>query len=471
MIKRVLQKAEILDETISNKDGLENLVAQMGTEQDKRHHSKFINSKRLSADGNQHELTAMYIANWLAGKVVDIIPDDMTSEWRSFIGEIDPDVVKLLEDEEDRLELVAHFNEAHKWARLYGTSFIVMSIDDGQTPDMPLDINKIGPGGLRHIKAIDRHRVSNAEVVPTSDPMNINFGMPEFYRFNETSVRIHHSRVLRFDGVKLPFNEFKRNNYYSASVLDRLYEALIDFNTATHSSASMIYEANVDIVKVDGLMNLLQTAEGESRLRKRFTLAGMMKSFNNMLLLDNKEDFTTKTNTFSGLPELMDRFALYLSAGTDIPATRLLGSSASGFNATGEGDLKNYYDKLKSDQVKVYKPRLDVFDIIMAKSLGLSDDVDLDYEFNSLFQMTPKEIADLQFTDAQRDAIYLDRGVITEEIVAKELKQNKTYTNITDEFITELEEFENGFGSDTNNTQFGNEQASEEGEEEESPTD
>ena len=461
------EKAKILtDEETLTKDGMENLIANLGTAQDKRSHSKFTNNKRLSADGNQDELNAMYRTDWLCGKVVDIIPDDMTREWRTFDGDIDPTIVKMLEEEEDRLQLTMNINLAHKWARLYGTAFVVMSIDDGQTADKPLDIDKVKKGGLRHIKAIDRHRISNAEVVPIADPMDKNFGMPEFYRFNETSVKIHHTRVLRFDGNRLPFDEFRKNNYFSDSVLDRLYEAVTNFNTTSNGAASMVYETNVDIMKVKGLMNYLQTAEGEALLRKRFTLAGAMKSFNNMMLLDNEEEYTSKSNTFAGLPDLLDRYALFLSAASDIPATRLLGSSASGLNATGEGDLKNYYDTVRSAQKQEYKPLLDDFDQIMAKSLGLGEDTDLSYEFNSLFQMTPKEIADIGLVDAQRDQIYLDRGVITEEITAKELAQKGTYTNITDEYLEELEELENGFNTDPDDLEPRAESETPEGEEE-----
>ena len=118
-------EAKILsDEEATLRDGLENLIAQLGTEQDKRHHSRFVNNKQLSRDGMQDELNAMYRTDWLAGKVVDIIPDDMTREWREFTGDIDPEIVKQLEDEEDRLNLSGNFNQAHKWARLYGTAFI-----------------------------------------------------------------------------------------------------------------------------------------------------------------------------------------------------------------------------------------------------------------------------------------------------------------------------------------------------------
>tara|TARA_R110000737_G_scaffold352992_1_gene401595 strand:- start:4864 stop:5643 length:780 start_codon:yes stop_codon:yes gene_type:complete len=222
-----------------------------------------------------------------------------------------------------------------------------------------------------------------------------------------------------------------------------MYEAITNFNTVSQAAATMVYETNVDIMKVKNLMQYLQTAEGTAMLTKRFTLAGMQKSINNMLLLDTEEQFDKKSNSFSGLPDLLDRYGAAVTGASDIPATRLLGSSASGLNATGEGDLKNYYDMVKSQQVTKYKNKLDLFDNIMAKSLGLGEDIDLSYTFNPLFQMTPKEIADMNLVDAQRDDIYLNQGVITEATVAKELKQKETYTNITDEHIDDLEEFEN----------------------------
>jgi len=450
------------------KDSLENLVAQLGTSQDKRAHSRFVNNKRLSLDGMQEELNAMYRTDWLAGKVIDIIPDDMTREWRYFSGDIEPETVELLIEEENRLKLADYFNQAHKWARLYGTAFIVMNIDDGEPVDKPLNINKIKKGGLKHIKVVDRHRIDRADVQPVENPLDPSYGMPQYYRFVNTSVRIHHSRVIRFDGVQLPFDEFKRNNYMSDSVLDRLYEALTNFNTVASGSASMVYETNVDVMKIKGLMNYLQTPEGTSLIQKRFTLASLLKSFNNMLLLDIEEDYDKKQNTFAGIPDLLNAHALFLAGASDIPATRLLGSSASGLNATGEGDMKNYYDTIRSKQVKDYKPRLDVIDSIMAKSLGLADELDLSYKFNSLFQMTPKEQADMEFVNAQRDAIYLDKGVVPEYTIAKELKQNSTYTNLTDEHIDELEEFANDFEPPADEVEPGAKQEAQSGEEEES---
>lgn len=450
-----VKPARILDESTEHSDGLENLMANLGTELDKRSHSTFVNNKNLSANGHQIELEAMYRTDWLCGKVVDIIPDDMCREWREFTGDIDPEIVKKLVAEESRLGLNKSFNLAHKWGRLYGTAYIVIAADDGQEPDKPLDISKLTKGSLKHIKVVDRHRLVHAGATPVVNPLDSNFGMPEHYRFNETSILIHHTRVLRFEGNEIPYDEFRRNNYNSDSVLSRLYDTVTNFNTAANGTASMIYETNVDIVKIKNLMGHLQTPEGEALLRKRFTLANAMKSINNMFLLDEQETFETKTNTFSGLPDLLRTFATFLSAGSDIPATRLLGTSASGINATGEGDLKNYYDTIRSNQSQTYRPLLDRFDELMAINIGLPDDVELEYEFKSLFQMTPSEIADINLKDAQRDDIYMTNNIIAEDIVLKELEQKGTYSNITPEHIAEMEAFENGFISNPKTSEPG----------------
>lgn len=423
-------------------DGLENLIAELGTGQDKRSQGRFVNTKQLSLGGERSELDALYQTMWVAGKVVDIIPNDMSREWRSLDGEITPEQLRKFEEEETRLDVDGAFNFANKWARLYGTGYIVLSVDDGQTPDKPLNLNAIKKGGLQHIKVLDRHQLQHQGVI-NNNPLDANFGLPEFYTPIETSIRIHHSRVLRFEGVEIPHQKFRENNYNSNSVLDRLYDPMLDFNTATSASSSMIYETNVDIIKVDGFMQMLQSAEGEALLRKRITLANQLKSFNNALVMDTKEDHQMKSNTFAGLPDLIDRFSQILSAASDIPATRLLGNSASGLNATGEGDLKNYYDSVKSMQNKNYKPKLSYLDQIIAASLGFSEDVDLSFDFNSLFQLSDTEQADVDLKNAQRDDIYLNQSVVPVSVVAKDLKQNKVYTNIDDDYILELEKFEN----------------------------
>ena len=222
--KIIIDEKPSVDGTL---DSLENLVAGLGAGTDKRVQSRFVNRKMMSADGGQEELNAIYRTDWLAGKIVDIIPNDMVREWRTFVGDINPSTVEILEIAEAELALRNAFGSAHKWARLYGTAFILLVIDDGLNPSQPVQLDRIKKGSLKHIKVIDRHRVSNSEVVPIQDPLNPKFGFPDFYRINETSVRIHHTRLIRFDGTELPFaKRFLELGGFSPLQIDKLANQL-----------------------------------------------------------------------------------------------------------------------------------------------------------------------------------------------------------------------------------------------------
>lgn len=426
-------------------DGLENLIANLGTNRDKRAHSRFVNNVRLSGTGAAREdLEALYRTDWLAGKAIDIVPDDMTREWRSFEDDdYTPEQIEQLEAEEKRINLVHSVNLAMKWSRLFGTAFVLLGVDDGQDPSLPLNMEGIKPGSLKHIKVIDRFRLTReSEVI--NDPMDENFGMPRWYRLvnSKTNTRIHASRLLRFDAVMLPYDAFRENNYWADSILDRLYGSLINYNTATDSSASLIYEAQVDVVKIKNLMAQLSTAEGEKLILKRFGLANQLKSLNNMLVLDAEEDFDSHKQTFQGLPVLIEKFSQILSAATDIPATRLLGESAPGMNSNGDSELKNYYDMIAAKQTSILMPALTTIDEIMVRSLDIGDEVPK-WNFDSLFQMSDAERADMELKRAQRDDVYLRNEVLTPAIVGKQLQEDKTYSNIDEEHIKELEELEN----------------------------
>jgi phage-related protein (TIGR01555 family) len=204
------------------------------------------------------------------------------------------------------------------------------------------------------------------------------------------------------------------------------------------SAAGMVSETNVDVVRVKGLMQYLSTPEGENKLRDRFSLAKQLKAFNNMMLLDTEEELTHNTNTFAGLPELFDRFSEIVSGASDIPVTRLMGRSPAGLTATGESDLRNYYDMISSKQDAQLRENLEYLDQIVAANIGLSSE-NLDFTFNPLWQMSELDQSTVDHNNAQRDQIYLMNNVVSEEIVAKQLMNQDTYVALDDEFINKLE--------------------------------
>jgi phage-related protein (TIGR01555 family) len=387
----------------------------------------------------------MYRTSWLAKRIVNLVADDMTGEWRDFqFGDADDNPqIEALQKAEKQYGVQSKFNSAIRWGRLYGGCLVILGTKDvSSTQDMmePLDVESVGKGDLKYIHVLDRWRCSpSGEVVTDMDsPM---FGMPVSYIIAESSVQIHHTRVIRFGGEELPYFECLRNARWDDSVLQHTLDSLKNYDSTSAAIATMIFEANVDVIKSGGdLTELLSTKDGENRLRKRFSAAAIMKSFNRTLLLSAEEEYEKKQNSFTNLADIWERFATDVSGACEIPTTRLFGESPGGLNSPGDGELQNYYKFISGKQQTTLRPQLEYFDEIFVRSvLGTVPD-DYDFEFNSLWEMNDKDEAMTDYQRAQRDQIYLTAGVITPGLAASELKARGTYSSMSSEDVELAEE-------------------------------
>lgn len=416
-------------------DGLENVVAGLGTDRDKMSYSTYGLPRPLS----RMELENMYRCSWLAKKIVNAIADDMTREWRHVsFDDKENDAQFAIEQAEKQIGLKEKTNSALRWARLYGGAVMIIGTKDKDL-SKPLNIEAIRKDDLRYLHVMDRWRVSASGTL-CDDLSSPNFGMPEYYILADSSLRVHYSRVLRFNGQKLPYFAWKANALWDDSELQHILDSLTHCDTATKGVATMLFEANVDVVKTENLSDLLATKNGEAVITKRFQLAAMLKSFNRMLLLDGSESYEKKSNSFSNLDKILLGFMTDVSGAADIPMTRLFGQSPGGLNATGDNDVRNYYDMVSAKQEAELRPQLEYLDEILVRSaLGIMPD-DYKFDFKSLWQISDTEKSTIEKTRAERDQIYVDLGVVTEGVIAKDLKEAGTYHSLTDEDVEMAEE-------------------------------
>ena len=66
------------------------------------------------------------------------------------------------------------------------------------------------------------------------------------------------------------------------------------------------------------------------------------------------EDYTrTEVGALTGVADLLTKNLLLLSGAAEIPVTVLMGQSPAGLSATGESDVRWFYDRTKSAQERV----------------------------------------------------------------------------------------------------------------------
>jgi uncharacterized protein len=143
------------------------------------------------------------------------------------------------------------------------------------------------------------------------------------------------------------------------------------------------------------------------------------KSINNTLLLDESDDYSQKTLTFQGLPDIQAGALMVMSGMADIPATRLLGRAPQGMNATGDSDMRNYYDRISAGQNMFLTPALESLDRLIVRS-ALGDYPEEVYStWNPLYSLNEKEAADVEkiFSGVAKE--YADTGLIPETALAK----------------------------------------------------
>lgn len=414
--KAIIQVSDA--EGISLHDGLSNLATGLGGAKDKSTHNTWSHSGK---NYDHISLSARYREDWISQKVCQIIPQDLTREWRKLEG------AKAVEA--DKAFLVSDlFREAQKWARLYGTSFIVLDIDDGRATDKPVNWKNLKPGCLRSMHVVDRTRiVAMGEI--DQRPMSVTFGMPDFYQFVQSPTPIHKDRLIRFEGTELPIYERQRNLWYSDSILIPLMGQIDNFHTTSYAAAQMVQEANTDIIKVEGLQNILANDAGTNAMLSRFTDWKSIKSVFGVSILDSSEEYEQKSIQLSGVKDLIWEYLKMVAASVGVPATRFLSASPDGMNATGESDLVNYIETLQGFHKSIYDPRLIVVDKLLAAHYSLPDE-EFNYEWNCIFPESALQKADREKTHQEGIVLVVEAGILSRESALEELK---TYGSISKE--------------------------------------
>ena len=404
-----------------------NLVSNLGTERDKASHGQFV--RRDVAD---EQLEAVY-QNWLARRIVNRPASDMLRAGWFFEGISGNDLNKL-EEACKAFHLDHVLLSGLILSRLYGEAYILLGTADGGNLDQALDISKLGQGRLEFFTVIKKKYITGDKntYLPPSACCGL-LKQPEFYDLkmgSDAKKRIHYSRLIRIAHADVVNEE-------PQSILQEVYEDLLDHASVKRGSASLIHEAKIDVIRTPNLVQQIQ--DNMKGVMERFMSVSLMKGLNGMLVLDAEEEYESKSYSFGGLPDMMREFSIQTAGAADIPYTILFGQSPAGMNATGEHDTRNYYDSIATKQEWMLKPILMKFLAVICQSTFGKQLPELDVVFNPLWQLDAKVRSEVEKANAERDEKYLNMGIITEPQIARQLNIDGVYSVIDDAHIKLLE--------------------------------
>lgn len=428
-------------------DAFQNVLARLGTGTPNLLEGTDYPMTRLTQ--NFQLMNSLYRSHWIVRKIIDTIPEDMVKNWINITTQLEPEQIKRFDKLQRTTRIQRDILQGLKWGRLYGGAAAVVIIDGHEDIlDQPLDYDMIMPGSFKGLIIGDRWSGITPGEDLIEDVSSPDFGLPEYYMWNTDNftVKVHHSRILRFIGRELPYIEKCTEVGWGASEVEIVFDELKKRDNTSWNIAQLIFLANLRVLKMADLGETLALGDEQSQkdLYNTVQAQNWLMSNMGMYILNQDDGFETHQYTFSGLNDIYESFMLDVAGAAEIPVTKLFGRAPAGFNATGESDSKNYYETVEQKQTAQLDPVLDkLLPIMFISEFGAVPD-DLDYDYNPIGTPSESELSDI--VDKKSNAIInvFNAGLISQKIALKELKEMSDttgmFTNITDEDIEKADD-------------------------------
>lgn len=350
--------------------------------------------------------------------VTGIWAAEATRKWITIKGP--DDKVARLTERLKEYDVRGKFRELIEHDGFFGRAHLFVDMGYATTSrelNKPLLLNaaKVGKGSLKGFKVIEPMWCYPGPY-NSSSPLH-----PDYYRpqsWHVMSNEVHRSRLLTFAGRELP-DLLKPAYVFAGLSLSQMIKPYVDnWLDARQSVANMLRSFSTMVMSTD-MEQVLQAAPGAlDTLKLRAGLFANNRDNQGLMLVDkDTETLTNVSAPLSSLDKLQAQAQEHIASVSGIPLVVLLGVTPSGLNASSDGEMRAFYDKVMAMLERcVRAPLTTVLSIIQLDEYGAIDP-SITFEFEPLYELSEAERATVRKTDADTDAVYITAGVVSPDEV------------------------------------------------------
>lgn len=432
-------------------DAYQNMFGGYGWNEGTAQKAGFPNSRQLSWDFNR--INQIVRSEPLIDKIASTWANEMVKNGIDLRMGESPDEVSYVEQELKNTDII--LGETAKWGFLYGLAACIIYLDgefNEETLATPLDMNLVIKNSFKGLKSVVRWQgivpyggeyVSELNIEDgIIDPSEL--GEPLYYEvwfLNESKkYKVHRSRLIIFDGLKLPGIENQIEMGAGVSLVERLYVPYLYYKGTISYVQNMLQISQQRVLFLaEGDRIGLLSEQGQADFQRAMTQIAHNADTNNMLVLDQNDEFEYKSANFSNLDRIINAAQEDFAASAYMPLNKLFGKSPTGLNNSSKENLTDFYDVISRFQNLYMRKAYQKLIPIIYKSKYGKDIGEFSFDFKSLFK-----------PDEQEKALIIDRktrplqkawesNAITLLDYLEELKEiGKTsdcFTNINDDTI------------------------------------
>lgn len=327
--------------------------------------------------------------------------------------EVAPEVLDALRAFDKKRRIDRQMVDFERLGRVFGirVAMFVVDSDDPEYYEKPFNADGVTPGSYKGIAQIDPYWMSpELSLAAASRPE-----MPEFYEptwWRISGRRVHRTHLVIMRTCELPDILKPTYLYGGIPVPQRIAERVYAAERTANEGPQLAMTKRTTVLGVDTAQALQDQGEFERKLAQW----GYYRDNYGIKVRDTSESVEQFDTTLNDLDTVIMTQYQIVAAAANVPATKLLGTTPKGFNATGEYEEASYHEELESIQVNDLSPLLERHHLLAIRSeiaprFGIAP-FSTSVTWNALDALTAKEQAEINLAKAQVGAALIQSGAI-----------------------------------------------------------
>lgn len=364
------------------------------------------------------QMAAILAQHWLIDKACSMPAKDAIRKGYEVIrddgGDLSPEVLAFMRKVDKRMNFTRSMYNFVRKGRIFGIRVALFKVDspDKDYYSKPFNPDGITPGSYRGIVQIDPYWIiPELTISTTSNPADMHYYEPEYW--NCGGVRYHRSHFVIFRTEEVADVLKPSYVYGGVSIPQRIYERVYASERTANEAPQLAMTKRLTVLGVD-LDKAV--AAGQTFIDRIAQWAYFRDNYGIKVKgdSDSVEQFDTSLADLDAV--IMTQYQI-VAAAANVPATKLLGTTPKGFNATGEYEEASYHEELESIQTHDLTPLVDRHNLCVMRSLVVPrfpemKGVEVEISWRPLDTPTSKEIAEVNLLKAQAGVQLTQSGAI-----------------------------------------------------------
>lgn len=368
-----------------------------------------------------YQILATMAQQWLVAKAVAMpARDAMRNGYQIKVGDgsedTPPEVTRAIEEAARKFAVAQNAVEHARFTRIFGirlTLFLVDTPDPAAYYGAPFNLDAVRPGSYRGMTQIDPYWCApELSAQAASNPTAQDFYVPTWWVIN--GMRVHRSHLVVGMGEQVADVLKPSYLFGGVSVVQRIYERVYAAERTANEAPQLAMTKRLRTLKTDLSQATANQAALETVLSRR---AQLLSNYGTDVIDKETDDVLMFDTSLSDLDSVIMTQYQIVAAIAECPATKLLGTTPKGFNATGEYEEASYHETLRGLQAELLQPVIERHHQMLMRSeiaprFGLDPDTPVTISWNPCDTPTAKERAEVRAIEAQTAKTYAEIGAV-----------------------------------------------------------